>query len=92
MDLRRTPHGGRTVASLCLSMKHDKGFRDYYQLPDDDDEESNQIQARFQRLARKLRDESDIARSKFVRLVSRQEGAAFEQSNPELFPTMSVPN
>jgi hypothetical protein len=73
-------------------MKHDKGFRDYYQMPDDDDEESNLIQARFQRLARKLRDESDSARSKFGRLASRQEGAVFAQCNPELFPTMSVPN
>jgi hypothetical protein len=73
-------------------MKHDKDVRDYYQLPDHDDEESNQIQARFQRLAQKLRDESDIARSKFVRLASRQEGAVFVQRNPELFPTMSVPN
>lgn len=73
-------------------MKHDKGSRDYYQLPDDDDEESNQIQARFQRIARKVRDESDLARSKFARLASWQEGAAFEQSNPELFPSLSVPN
>ena len=73
-------------------MKHDKGSRDYYQLPDDDDEDSNQIQARFQRIARKVRDESDVARSKFVRLASRQEGTAFGQGNPELFPAMSLPN
>jgi len=92
MDLRRTPHGGRAVASLWLGMKHNKGFQDYYRLPDDDDEESNQIQARFQRLARKVRNESDDARAKFARFASRQEEPVFAQGEQVLLPVMSVPD
>ena len=83
---------GAPLSTYSCSMKHNKGFQDNYQLPDDDDEESNQIQARFQRLARKVRDESDVARAKFARFASPQEEPIFAQGEQELLPAISVPN
>ena len=74
------------------SMKHNKGFQDQYQLPDDDEEDADRIQARFQRLARKVRDESGIAQAKFVRLASQQDAPVFAQSNQGLFTMTSLPN
>jgi len=86
------PMADAPLPAYSCSMKHNKQFQDYYQLPDDDDEESDHIQARFQRLARKVRDKSDSARAKFALLAGRQEEPAFAQAEQELLPAMSVPN
>jgi len=59
------PMADAPLPAYSGSMRHNKQFQDYHQLPDDDDEESNHVQARFQRLARKMRDKSDSAQANF---------------------------
>ena len=91
------PYGEHPMADAPLpaysfSMKHNKGYQDQYRLPDDDDEEWNQIEARFQRLARKVREESDVAQAKFVRFASQIEAPVYAQCNQELLPAMPVPS
>jgi hypothetical protein len=65
-------------------MKRNKGFQDQYQRPDSDDEGLDRIQARFERLARKVRDEG-TGQTEFIRPVSHPNAPVFVQSKQELF-------
>jgi hypothetical protein len=62
-------------------MKRNKSFQDQYQPPDDDGGDLDRIHARFDRLARKVRDESDNAVTKFIRLANQHETAVSAQSS-----------
>jgi hypothetical protein len=66
-------------------MKHNKGFQDQYQRPDSDDEGLDRIQARFERLARKVRDASGIGQTEFIRPASHPGAPVFAQSKQGLF-------
>lgn len=71
-------------------MKYNKIFQDQYQRPDSDDEGLDWIQARFERLARKVRDGSGTGQTKFIRPASHQDASVFAQSEQELFPIMAT--
>ena len=70
-------------------MKHNRGFQDQYQHPDDDDEGLDQIQARFERLARKVRDGSGAGQTKFNSPASHLDAPAYTQSRQGLFPALA---
>jgi hypothetical protein len=72
-------------------VKHNKGFHDQYHRPDSDDEGLDQIHARFDRLARKVRDTSGTGQTKLNRPAGRPEATAFAQPEQELFPMMASP-
>jgi hypothetical protein len=72
-------------------MKHDKGFHDQYQPQDSDDEGLDRIHARFDRLARKMKDTSGTGRTKSTRPANLPEASAFAQSEQGLFPIMASP-
>ncbi|HLX94510.1 MAG TPA: hypothetical protein VKU37_02075 [Verrucomicrobiae bacterium] len=67
-------------------MKHNKSVHDQYQPPDRDDEHLDQIHARFDRLALKVRDASGAGRTNFIRPANHPEAPAFAQSEQGLFP------
>jgi hypothetical protein len=67
-------------------MKHNKSVHDQYQPPDSDDESFDRIQARFERLARKVRDASGTGRTIFIRPADHAEASGFAQSGQGLFP------
>lgn len=71
-------------------MKHNRNFQDQYQRPDSDDEDLDQIHARFNRLARKVRDESGTSRTKFIRPASRRDAPAFAQSEQGQLPVLAA--
>jgi len=71
-------------------MKHSKSVRDQYQRPDSDDEGLDRIQARFERLARKVRDGSDTGQTKFIRPAGHPDAPVFALSEQELFPVMAA--
>jgi hypothetical protein len=71
-------------------MKHNKSFQDQYQRPDSDDEGLDRIQARFERLARKVRDDSGNGQTKFIRQASHPAAPVFAQSRQGLFPMMAT--
>jgi hypothetical protein len=71
-------------------MKHNKSFQDQYQRPDSDDEGLDRIQARFERLARKVRDESGTSQTEFIRPARHPEAPVFAQSEQGLFPAMAT--
>jgi hypothetical protein len=71
-------------------MKHNKSVQDQYQRPDSDDEGLDRIQARFERLARKVRDELDTGQTKFIRPASHQNAPVFAQSEQGLFPILTT--
>jgi hypothetical protein len=67
-------------------MKHNKGFQDQYQRPDSDDEGLDRIQARFDRLARKVKNESGIGQTEFTRPAGHPDAPVFAQPKQGLFP------
>jgi hypothetical protein len=71
-------------------MKHNKSVHDQYQPPDSDDEGFDRIQARFERLARKVRDASGTSRTKSTRPANHPEAPVFAQSEQELFPMVAT--
>ena len=71
-------------------MKHNKGFQDQYQRPDSDDEGLDRIQARFERLAWKVRDASGTGQTEFIRPASHQDAPVFAQSKQGLFPLLAA--
>jgi len=76
-------------------MKHNRSFQDQYQRPDDqgpDDDEKglDQIQARFERLARKVRDDSGAGQTKFIRPASHPDAPVFAQSRQGLLPALAT--
>jgi hypothetical protein len=71
-------------------MKHNKSVQDQYQRPDGDDEGLDLIQARFERLARKVRDESDTGQTKFICPANHPDAPVFAQSEQELFPMLAT--
>ena len=70
-------------------MKHNKGVHDQYQPPDSDDEGLDRIQARFEQLARKVRDASGTGQTKLNRPASPPEAPVFAPSEQGLFPMMA---
>lgn len=66
-------------------MKRNKGFQDQYQRPDSDDEGLDRIQARFERLAWKVRDASATGQTEFIRPASHPNAPVFVQSKQGLF-------
>ena len=70
-------------------MKHNKSVYDQYQPADSDDEGLDRIHARFDRLARKVRDASGTGRTKFIRPANHAEAPGFPQSEQGLFPMMA---
>ena len=81
-----------SVASLpaygCC-MKHNKSVHDQYQPPDSNEEGLDWIHARFDRLARKMRDASGTDQTKFIRPANQPEAPDFPQSEQGLFPMMA---
>jgi hypothetical protein len=71
-------------------MKHNKSVQDHYQRPDSDDEGLDQIHARFDRLARKVKDESRTDQVEFIRPASHPAAPVFAQSQQGLFPMMAA--
>jgi hypothetical protein len=71
-------------------VKHNRNFQDQYQRPDSDDEDLDRIHARFNRLARKVRDESGTGRTKFIRPASRRDAPVFAQSEQGQLPMMAA--
>jgi hypothetical protein len=71
-------------------MKYSNIFQDQYQRPNSDDEGLDRIHARFDRLARKVRDESDTGQTIFIRPASHPEAPVFAQSQPGLFPMLAA--
>jgi hypothetical protein len=74
------------MPSPSYSMKHNKSFQDQYQPPDDDDENMDRTHARFDRLARKLRDESDTAVTKFIHIAIQHVTPISAQSSQGQLP------
>lgn len=72
-------------------MKHNKSVQDQYQPPDSKDEGLDRIQARFEQLARKVRDTSGTGQTKPIRPANRPEAPVFAQSEQGLFPMMVSP-
>jgi hypothetical protein len=66
-------------------MKHNKGVHDRYQPPDSNDEIFDRIQARFERLARKVRDTSGTGQTKLNRPAGQPGIPVFAQPEQELF-------
>ena len=79
-----------SLPAYACCMKYNKIFRDQYQRPDSDDEGLDRIQARFEWLARKVRDESDTGQTKFIRPASHPDAPVFAQSKQGLFPAMAA--
>ena len=77
-------------AYVC-GMKYHDFVHDQYQRPDGDDASLNRIEARLDRLARKMRDASGVGQRKIIRPESRQNTRGFAQSTLGLFPTMVLP-
>ncbi len=71
-------------------MRHNKNVQDQYQRPDSNNEGLDRIQARFERLARKARDESDTDQTKFIRPTSHPDALVFAQSEQSLFPMLAA--
>ena len=71
-------------------MKHNKSFQDQYRRPDSNDGGLDRIQARFERLARKVRDESGTGQTEFIRPARHPEAPVFAQSKQGLFPAMAT--
>ena len=70
-------------------MKHSRHVQDQYQRPDNDDEDLNRIEACFERLARKMRDDSGAGQTKFIRPAGHPIAPFFAQSQLGLFPIMA---
>lgn len=70
-------------------MKHNKSVQDQYQRPDSGEEGLDRIQARFDRLARKVRDALDTGQTEFIRPASHQDAPVFAQSQQGLFPLLA---
>jgi len=71
-------------------MKHNNDFQDQYQRPDSDDEGLDRIQARFERLARKMRNDPGPGQTKFIRPANHPAAPVFAQSRQWLFPTLAT--
>jgi hypothetical protein len=71
-------------------MKRNKSFQDQYQRPDSEDEGLDRIHARFDRLARKVKDASGTGQTEFIRPASHTDAPVFAQSKQGLFPMMAI--
>jgi hypothetical protein len=71
-------------------MKHNNGFHDQYQRPDKDDEGLDRIQTRFERLARKMRDDSGTGQIEFIHPATHHDAPVVAQSKQGLFPMMAA--
>ena len=69
-------------------MKHNRNVRDQYQRPDNEDEGLEQIHARFDRLAREMKNVSGVGQMESFCPADNQDAPvfAFAQSQQELFP------
>jgi hypothetical protein len=79
------------VAAYGCCMKHNKSVDDQYQPPDNDDETLDLIQARFEQLARKMRDASGAGRTKLIRPAHYAKAPGCAQSEQGLFPMTASP-
>ena len=69
-------------------MKYNRSVQDQYQRPDSGDEGMNRIHARFDRLARKMKNVSGVGQIESICPADNQDAPvfAFAQSQQELFP------
>jgi hypothetical protein len=74
------------LSAYIYCMRYNKSFQDQYRPPEDDVEGFDRIQARFERLARKVRDESGTGQTKFIRPAEQRDAPVFGQSNQRQFP------
>ncbi len=71
-------------------MKHNRSVQDQYQRPDSGDEGMDRIHARFDRLARKMKNVSGGGPMESIIPAGNQDAPVFAQSQPDLFPRIAT--